>query len=262
MAGEAGRYDTDEQTARPHPRRGERFDRRPVTMSPSPPPQPPEPWHLRGAMRAALWLVPRRDLPPWPLPEGARAVTIAGRSPLITFWVDYGDGGDLAYRELLVAVAVRQGAGLAATAVQVWVDDERSLAGGRHLWAIPKQPAAFDFRPLPPARHRRGGVRTTMTVEASGRREPDASALCQDLLRLPLRLPVRAHLLQPRADGTTCRVPLRLTGRPSLSRIRTRVHPQGPLAYLTGHRPLAAVSLADFRFRVGPAVTPGEVTAP
>lgn len=228
-------------------------------MTPS---HPAEPWHLRGDMRAALWLVPCRDLPPWPLPEGARAVSLAGRSPLITFWVDYGEGGDLAYRELLVALAVRHGAGLAATAVQVWVDDERSLTGGRNLWAIPKQPAVFDFQPLPPARHRRPGVRTTMTVEAYGRQEPDASALCQELLRLPLRLPVRAHLLQPRADGTACRVPLRLTGRPSLCRIRTRVHPDGPLAYLTGHRPVAAVSLADFRFRIGPAETSGEVTAP
>ena len=221
---------------------------------------PPEPWHLRGDMYTALWLVPGRDLPTWPLPEGARAVSVSGRRLLVTFWVDY-TGGDLAYRELLVAVVVRHGVRLAATAVQVWVDDERSLSGGRRLWALPKEPAVFTFTPLPPARHHLGGLHATVTASgpvggmdfASGpaRQEPHASVVSRDLLRLPLRVPVRAHLLQPRGDGTDCRVPLRLAGRPSVSRLRMRVRRDGPLAYLAGRRPIAAASLRDFRFTVG-----------
>ncbi|MGV9626851.1 acetoacetate decarboxylase family protein [Streptomyces sp. NPDC003487] len=233
---------------------------------------PPEPWHLRGDMYTALWLVPGRDLPTWPLPEGARAVSVSGRRLLVTFWVDY-TGGDLAYRELLVAVVVRHGVRLAATAVQVWVDDERSLSGGRRLWALPKEPAVFTFTPLPPARHHLAGLHATVTVSgpaggvdsASGparqephasssgpaRQEPHASVVSRDLLRLPLRVPVRAHLSQPRGDGTDCRVPLRLAGRPSVSRLRMRVRRDGPLAYLAGRRPVAAASLRDFRFTVG-----------
>jgi hypothetical protein len=221
---------------------------------------PPEPWHLRGDMYTALWLVPGRDLPTWPLPEGVRAVSVSGRRLLLTFWVDY-TGGDLAYRELLVAVVVRHGVRLAATAVRVWVDDERSLSGGRRLWALPKEPAVFTFTPLPPARHHLGGLHATVTASgpaggvdsASGpaRQEPHASVVSRDLLRLPLRVPVRAHLLQPRGDGTDCRVPLRLAGRPSVSRLRMRVRRDGPLAYLAGRRPIAAASLRDFRFTVG-----------
>ncbi|MGW3359313.1 acetoacetate decarboxylase family protein [Streptomyces bungoensis] len=217
-------------------------------------PYPPEPWQLRGDMHVALWLVPGDDLPHWPLPDGVHAVSPAGRRRLlVTFWVDYRSGGDLAYRELLVAIVVRRAARLAATAVQVWVDDERSLAGGRQLWAIPKERAAFDFRPLPLTRHRAGGLRAAMTTEGPAQGEPDASVLCHDLLRLPVRLPVRAHLLQRRGDGTACDVPLRLAGRPSLGRTRLRVRPDGPLAYLSGHKPVASVSLRDFRFTVGSA---------
>jgi len=215
-------------------------------------PYPPEPWHLRGDMHAALWSVPGHALPHWPLPEGVRAVSLSGRRLLVTFWVDYRDG-DLSYRELLVALVVRRAARPAATAVQAWVDDERSLAGGRRLWAIPKQRAAFGFHPLAPTRHRPGGLRVTMTLDGRDRQEPDASGVCQELLRLPLRLPLRAHLLQPRGDGTVCRVPLRLTGRPSATRIRLRVRPDGPLAYLANRRPLAAVSWRDFRFTIGPS---------
>jgi hypothetical protein len=201
-------------------------------------------------MHAALWFVPRRTLPPWPLPAGAEAVSLAGRNLLVTFWVDY-KGGDLAYHELLVALVVRRAAGVAATAVQAWVDDERSLTGGRQLWAIPKEPAAFAFRPLVRTRRRPGGLRATMTLDGRTQQEPDASGACQELLRFPLRVPFQAHLLQPRADGTVCRVPLRVTGRPSMSRLRLRVRPGGPLAYLAGRRPAAAVSLRDFRFVIG-----------
>lgn len=217
-------------------------------------PCPPEPWRLRGDMHVALWLVPGDELPHWPLPEGVHAISPGGRRRLlVTFWVDYRSGGDLAYRELLVAVVVRRGARPAATAVQVWVDDERSLAGGRRLWAIPKEPATFDFQPLPLTRRGERGLRASMTPAGPAHGEPDASVLCRDLLGLPLRLPVRADLLQRRDDGTVCQVPLRLAGRPSLSRTRLRVRPGGPLAYLSGHRPVAAVSLRDFRFTVGPA---------
>ncbi|GHF56424.1 acetoacetate decarboxylase family protein [Streptomyces thermodiastaticus] len=218
-----------------------------------PGPCPPEPWHLCGDMHAALWLLPGSALPPWTVPEGVRPVSVGGRRALVTFWVDYRAGGDLAYRELLIALVVRRGRTVAATSVQAWVDDERSMAGGRRLWAIPKELADLRFETPAGSGHRRTALYARMTSRRADRREPAATALCQELLRLPLRLPLRAHLLQRRDDGTTCRVPLRVVGRPSLTRVRCRVDPHGPLGYLSGRTPVAAVSLRDFRFTVGSA---------
>ncbi|MGK4903871.1 acetoacetate decarboxylase family protein [Streptomyces albus] len=106
---------------------------------------PPQPWRLRGQMYVALWQVPARRLPGWLLPPGVRPLGWRERRVVVTFWVDYRHGGTLAYRELLVALAVRDGHGPAGCAVEAWVDDDRSLAGGRELWGIPKQPAVFAF---------------------------------------------------------------------------------------------------------------------
>ncbi|GGV63219.1 MULTISPECIES: acetoacetate decarboxylase family protein [Streptomyces] len=218
-----------------------------------PVPYPPEPWHLCGDMHAALWLLPGSVLPPWTVPEEVRPLSVGGRRALVTFWVDYRADGDLAYRELLITLVVRHGRTVAATAVQAWVDDERSMAGGRRLWAIPKQLADLRFETPVGSGHRRAALHARVTPRRAGRREPAATALCRELLRLPVRLPLRAHLLQRRDDGTTCRVPLHVVGRPSWTRVRWRVDPHGPLGYLSGRKPVAAVSLRDFRFTVGAA---------
>ncbi|WP_369208090.1 acetoacetate decarboxylase family protein, partial [Streptomyces sp. PU-14G] len=123
---------------------------------------PAEPWHLRGEMYLSLWSVPVNALPAWSLPPGVRPLVARGRCAVVTFWVDYSAAGDLSYRELLVALAVRHtgrrghregpraagGPGrLGGTAVAAWVDSERALAGGRALWGIPKEPGRFSFEP-------------------------------------------------------------------------------------------------------------------
>ncbi|MBT2453031.1 acetoacetate decarboxylase family protein [Streptomyces sp. ISL-43] len=108
-------------------------------------PFPPEPWHLNGDMYASLWRIRPRDLPCWPLPPETRPLIVLGHCTLLTFWVDYRAPGTLAYRELLIALAVRHRRRTAATAVAAWVDNEQSLAGGHHLWGIPKQLGHFTF---------------------------------------------------------------------------------------------------------------------
>ncbi|WP_391960898.1 acetoacetate decarboxylase family protein [Streptomyces somaliensis] len=197
--------------------------------------------------------MPGDRLPPWPLPAGVDALRLGRWRALVTFWVDYRPGGTLAYRELLVALAVRRGGSLGACAVEAWVDDPRSLAGGRALWGVPKRPAAFVFtRPAPRL------LSTAMRADAPPahpRWDPPVSALHRPLVRLPGRLPLRARLFQPAPDGRgdPCEVPLRLTGAPWITRTRLRTAPGAPLDYLAGLRPLAACSLRDFRLTVAPA---------
>ncbi|MFI8192418.1 acetoacetate decarboxylase family protein [Streptomyces sp. NPDC085946] len=218
---------------------------------------PPAPWHLRGTMYAALWRLPGRLLPGhWELPEPARPLLVGRHALVVTAWVDYRPGGTLAYRELLVALAVRERWRVAACAVEAWVDDERSLAGGRALWGVPKRPGSFAFAAPSP----RGTVRTGLFPDgraATGDAGAPVTAWHQDLLRLPGPLPARGRLLQP-APGPpggrrTLRVPLRLTGRVRLGRARLAARPGGPLAFLAGRTPLLALSVRDFRFTVGRA---------
>ncbi|MFJ8468904.1 acetoacetate decarboxylase family protein [Streptomyces swartbergensis] len=200
-------------------------------------------------MFVGLSLVPRQELPGWPLPPGVRPVRLGRRCVLVTFWVDYRPGGTLAYRELLVALAVRDGRGPAACAVEAWVDDERSLAGGRALWNVPKERGHFVF----------GGSaltsRARMSVErgepAGDAVGPSVTGLHRDLLPLPGRLPVRGRLLQPHPVHGVCEVPMRLSGRVRLGRARLVAAPGGPLACLAGRKVLLAASVRGFRMTVG-----------
>ncbi|MFI8219588.1 acetoacetate decarboxylase family protein [Streptomyces sp. NPDC085932] len=217
-------------------------------------PFPPEPWRLRGDMFVALWRVPRPDVPGGRLPTGVRPLRLGGSCLMVTFWVDYRPGGTLAYRELLVALAVRDRRGPAACAVGAWVDDERSLAGGRALWGIPKELGSFAFgpAPLPSSRSGRAAVRTRMVVERGGRGlDPVVTGLHRDLLSLPGRLPVRGRLLQPHPVHGRCDVPLRLSGRVRLGRARVQAEPGGPLSFLDGRRAVLAASIRGFRMTVG-----------
>ncbi|MER7479232.1 acetoacetate decarboxylase family protein [Streptomyces sp. NPDC126510] len=211
-------------------------------MEPPAVPFPPSPWHLTGDMIVSLWRVPVGELPPWPLPPRARPWIVRRRATLVSFWVDYRPGGVLTYREFLIALVVRHGHGLAAGTVAAWVDDERSLAGGRALWGIPKERGAITFR----ADGR--GVRGELTAPGA----PAAARLTyRDVLRLPCRLPARGHLVQQASDGAECHVPMRISGRPAVGRGRVTTGPEGPLSVLGRHRPLFSLALRDFRSVVG-----------
>ncbi|PNG23553.1 acetoacetate decarboxylase family protein [Streptomyces cahuitamycinicus] len=204
-------------------------------------PFPPSPWHLTGDMVVSLWRVPADDLPPWPLPRGVRPWVVRRRASLLTFWVDYRPGGVLAYREFLIAMAVRHGRRLTGSTVAAWVDDEQSLAGGRALWGIPKEQGAITLGA--------DGRRIRGELTAAGL--PSVRVAYRDVLRLPLRLPARARLVQQRADGTECRVPMRISGRPALGRSRVTTGADAPLSVLARHRPLLSLAVREFRSRVG-----------
>lgn len=188
---------------------------------------PRAPWHLRGRLHLSVFALPARTLPT--LPAGIRPLTVAGRALVGAAWVRYEPGGTLHYRELLTAVLLRD---LRVSIIDIWVDSEASRAGGRSLWAIPKELATLAINPPAAAA---AGIATA--VIRAGR-------------RLPGRWPTPMSLRQARGE-TLVETPVR--GRTALRRARidwTPV-PGGRLAYLTGRRPLLSVVLDDFRLQFG-----------
>jgi acetoacetate decarboxylase len=109
---------------------------------------PPPPWRLAGRLliavapvrlQAARALVPAplRLLPAWP-----------GQAPAMLLLGLYGEGSTLRYGELAGAVGpVLAGPRPGGLVTSIYVDDERSLAGGRELWGLPKQLATLRWRP-------------------------------------------------------------------------------------------------------------------
>ncbi|QTR04201.1 hypothetical protein J7S33_04365, partial [Saccharothrix algeriensis] len=70
-------------------------------------------------------------------------------------------------------------------------------------------------------------------------------------------VPVRAGAsMWQDVPGGTVRTPVRVRGSVALARVRWRVEPTGPLAWLRGARPLFGVVLTDFRLRFGPSWAP------
>src|SRR5688500_19005620 len=90
-------------------------------------PFPSPPWNLRGTMWLSVFPVRSSGTP-------RRPAGLYGAA-----FVDYAEGGVLAYQELLVARLVRDGAVPRVHICDIWVDSAPSRDGGRALWAIPKE---------------------------------------------------------------------------------------------------------------------------
>jgi hypothetical protein len=103
---------------------------------------PPEPWDLRATVHLSLWLVDHRILPK--LPGAVRPIVLFGKACVGSVWIVYRPGGVLEYNEVAFVVVVRHGMTLGLTITDIWVDSPASAAGGRQLWAIPKQLARFE----------------------------------------------------------------------------------------------------------------------
>jgi len=196
---------------------------------------PPPPWRLRGTVQAALWRVPRAVLP-GPLPAGARPLGWGRTALLATVRADWAPGGDLAYRELVVAVPVRLGRRIGITITAAWVDSPAALAGGRDLWAIPKRLGRFGTL----------GGRTALT-DADG---PVAAFQDRPPKPPPFRLPIRLWIMQPDRSGVRI-TRAAATGRPGPGGPEWDVPPAGPLSLLAGRRPLLTLTLSDAEARFG-----------
>lgn len=196
---------------------------------------PPQPWHLTADARVSVWRVPPAELPA--LPAGVEPFLVAGRASVFTAWIDYTPPGQLAYHELLAAVSIKARR-VSCSITEIWVDSEASLAGGRELWAIPKDLATLDFT---------GGRAFTATAATAD--GWIATAAFRRRAGLPLRLPVSFDVAQER-DGLL-RTPVGAKIGPRPASAVWSFNPDGPLGYLAGRRPAASLELPSSSLRFG-----------
>lgn len=182
---------------------------------------PPAPWHMHGQ----LWLSLFR----------ARGTT----------WgvglVGYEDPSPLTYSELLVARAVKDPV-KGVSISQIWVDSPASLAGGRELWAIPKELCDFTFEST------RTGPLTSASWSASLGHRSIVQARFKDTSSLAPRLPFTGATWQPGLDGGPDRTSSMTGSARSVPCLGSwTFDPDGPLGWLGDARPWMSVRMRDFR---------------
>jgi acetoacetate decarboxylase len=160
-------------------------------------------------------------------------------------FVSYEEGSPLTYLELLVARMVDARA-KQVRITDIWVDSAESLAGGRSLWAIPKDLAKLelDDRRLGPTSH------TEFTGHVDGR-----SVASGQFAALPgaalVRAPFRATTSQVRDDGTEVVTPMTGSAKTFPALASWDFAEDGPLGFLHGRRPIASFRLTDLRLTFG-----------
>jgi acetoacetate decarboxylase len=197
-------------------------------------PFPSTPWRLTAhAWLSLFWL---RETGRWDRPAGLYAAA----------FVDYRPGGVLSYHELLVARLLGVGRGPRVRVTDIWVDSEESMAGGRTLWALPKQLADLPLQDTSLG----AAARTSFSGVAEGRVLAAAT-----FTALPgaavVRLPFGLTTSQVRDDGSTLVTSAAGSGRPVPCHGSWRFPADGPLAFLHRRRPVLSVALRDVRLRFG-----------
>jgi acetoacetate decarboxylase len=208
---------------------------------------PPAPWDLHGQLWLSLFRVRPGD-------HVERRPGLYGVA-----LVAYEPPGQLSYSELLVARRARStgdgagsipGLGGAQRApleiTDIWVDSPISRVGGRELWAIPKELCDLE-------RATDGGrvQHTAWSAMLDG--SPIATARFSDVSAPVPRLPFRGSTRQ-RGLGEADRVlvaPIAGTAKAFPTRASWEFSVRGPLAWLSGKRPLASVRLSDFSLSFG-----------
>lgn len=193
---------------------------------------PPAPWHMHGS----LWLSVFR------LREDADERHPAGHYGVAL--VSYVEPSPLTYHELLVARTTRDGDGKGAvTITDIWVDSVASQAGGRALWAIPKDLCDFDMEST-----FRGPVTSTDWTALAGR-SPIVDASFTDVSRAAPRVPFSGRVIQPgiAEHPETARVAMKGSAKALPCRARWSFASNGPLAFLGQARQLGSFRMSSFR---------------
>lgn len=188
--------------------------------------------------------------PPWRLcgdAWGSLFRAAAPGEPTATWAVGlvaYDRGSTLSYSELVVA-RVKDPLRGEVEVREMWVDSPTSREAGRALWALPKEMATFH--------HDAGGLtplgRHAWRVRRDGAVAVEAEFL--DTAVAAVRTPVRGAAVQPRADGTTQRSPMRGSARLVPCLARWEIDPRGPLGWLGDRSPLVSFRVRDFRLTFG-----------
>ncbi|WP_220454150.1 acetoacetate decarboxylase family protein [Nocardioides immobilis] len=193
---------------------------------------PPAPWNMHGS----LWLTAFR-----------LGQDVDDRHPAGTYGValvDYVEPSPLTYGELLVARTTRTGDGRrAVTITDIWVDSPASMAGGRDLWAIPKELCDFDLE----SSFRGPVTKTDWSATIDRRAIVDASFT--DVSRIAPRTPSKGLVVQPPIDDHPAPVTVVMAGSAKALPCRARwsFAADGPLAFLREARQLASFRMASFR---------------
>ena len=186
---------------------------------------PQAPWQLRGHAVCLLQLLDISRVKRFVPPELTILPLLPGKTLGGIYLAAYGAGSALAYHELIVVSAlVRRGLRLGAWVSHIYVDDPRSVAGGREIWGLPKELAAFTWNgPSGPAVIRQGG-QLLCTLRPS-RQLP--------LARLPFFLPAfgrkEGELMWFRGAGTA---------RLGITRAELDIPPSSPFSSLGFERGL------------------------
>lgn len=195
---------------------------------------PPAPWHMHGS----LWLSVFR-----------LGADVDERHPAGTYGValvSYEEPSPLTYHELLLARTVKNSAGKGAvTITDIWVDSPASQAGGRELWAIPKELCDFDLETS-----FRGPV-TSTDWTATVERRPIVEASFTDVSRAALRVPFTGLVEQPGIPEhpETADVTMKGSAKALPCRGRWSFAKDGPLGFLQDARQLGSFRMSGFRLR-------------
>jgi acetoacetate decarboxylase len=187
-------------------------------------------------MHGSLWLSVFR------LPEDVDERHPAGQYGVAL--VSYEEPSPLTYHELLVARTTKDAAGKGAvTITDIWVDSPASQAGGRELWAIPKQLCDFDMESS-----FRGPV-TSTDWTALVERRPIVDASFTDVSRAAPRVPFTGRVVQPGIDEhpETANVLMKGSAKALPCRARWSFASDGPLAFLGQARQLGSFRMSSFR---------------
>jgi acetoacetate decarboxylase len=197
-------------------------------------PFPSPPWKMNAQMWLSMFLLRSAAGPD-------RPAGLYGAA-----FVDYGAGSPLTYHELLVARLLLEGTDRHVRITDIWVDSEESRAGGRSLWAFPKEMAD-----LPAEVHDTGAVeRTTVSGHADGRRIASGTFNALPAAAL-VRTPFRASTSQVRDDGSTVVAPMHGSARSLPCHASWDFATDGPLGFLRGRRPFLSFRMADLRLTFG-----------
>ncbi len=107
---------------------------------------PPAPWRLRGHAVCRLHLLDVSRAKPFVPPEVSILSVLPGKTLGGIYLAAYQSGSILEYHELIIVPAlVHYGYRVGAWVSHIYVDDQRSVAGGREIWGLPKEQAAFTW---------------------------------------------------------------------------------------------------------------------
>ena len=197
---------------------------------------PAAPWPMVGQLWVSIFRL-KQDV------DDLRTAGIYGAA-----FVSYEPGSPLTYSELLVARLADTPRGRRVSITVIWVDSPASVAGGRELWAIPKDLCDFDLD------SRRRGPLSTTDWSASLNRRPIASATFTDVSKAMVRLPFKGATWQPGiedTDGEDRTAILQGSSKVLPCRGRWDFAADGPLGFMRGARQLASFRQADFKMSFG-----------